>query len=1138
MENIEKTLNEELRNNDCIENLVNAIDSQKSIYDAFVVDGKLVIVFNDELETNEVEKMQAMLKSMDGCGEVFSEEFELGYKENFKSLTLDLLTDNVSIGKFEQGGKVDWRELEDTLKRIKQENPSKKVGYSFIADAPKGYRISINGKYRDEQGNYHAQGGEMAKGSTHSIDLDTNNIEDEDFQKYLKYIGVSYKVISKAKGTSYSQEDVVRYIGTRKSLLHLIDDYFAVTREDGIEMMREIKKMATGGEMEDYYDGQGDEGYGNTFEELRSQIVLGVMEDLRIPRETAEKVVLEKEEMLTDLIENHGETNIYSLVQKAQEEDDSYARHMETRRRMRNDEDTYPKGFNEFAKGGEVNKKNSIEWLFNHMGNEAAGYTTEMHSGEALDYAKQMHKQEIIDAWKNGDTELPNEQAANKFAEKYYNQTFLGVESDYYQHAKGGEVAKYKNFEMVVISKELNKDGGRNFKDRILVSATNVKEAKEIATKLWKERINDESDLMMLDVLTDSELRQSKKYAKGGNVRSKGDEITLTKSEINKYIKLSQKIDELIERQDKLSHDYNDENDILERSIRNLSENLQDFEEQLYEKYNDRSKVIDLLSSHIYETYAKGGMLDKYEFIDSLTDIYKIRSKWFAIGKRYGIETKGEGYTKKEALENLDLHLSYVTEKDKYAKGGEVGNITPALNRKVSQRAEEIYLKEKGKTSSDFDNAFDKAIIEFGYKPSIYHAVMQEIGPEYGSSEYAKGGEVKMQMDYRLSNKDEHNVEAMWLELSKDKSKTRGEIIDAISDELKINWFEISSWIKRNYKTYAQGGEMAKDGKAQSNFRGIDLFEDYEMQEPELKKIVQKINDAYDKDAISTLFLNRILRQTEKIGYTFEFDMDGGAYGLRPIGVDIIEVQGYEEYAKGGQIAKDFYVVVQLPNGLITKKDFDGFSKDKIIQWCEEKGWKYNSKGEKLGGQILKNYEFFVKEWKRVNVGQLPSKKYAIGGEVKKISTTTQVKRNLRGSGAFTLELEMAVYVPSTTVADQIISKTLFQKRIQEVEKYLSKLFGGYSSTAIDGGYVSKEKGLIKEDVAKVTAFGTEDAIKKNFKPLMRQISKWCESWGQESMGFEFEGDLYYVSKDAKFSKGGKIENKTVKPKFVKNAKK
>jgi len=59
----------------------------------------------------------------------------------------------------------------------------------------------------------------------------------------------------------------------------------------------------------------------------------------------------------------------------------------------------------------------------------------------------------------------------------------------------------------------------------------------------------------------------------------------------------------------------------------------------------------------------------------------------------------------------------------------------------------------------------------------------------------------KMQMNYRLSTEDQHNVEAMWLKLSKDKSKTRGETIDAISDELKINWFEISSWIMKNYNT-------------------------------------------------------------------------------------------------------------------------------------------------------------------------------------------------------------------------------------------------------------------------------------------------------------------------------------------------
>ena len=48
---------------------------------------------------------------------------------------------------------VDMGELQDTLKRVKKENPGKKVGYSFIQDAPKGYKISIDGKYVNESVN-------------------------------------------------------------------------------------------------------------------------------------------------------------------------------------------------------------------------------------------------------------------------------------------------------------------------------------------------------------------------------------------------------------------------------------------------------------------------------------------------------------------------------------------------------------------------------------------------------------------------------------------------------------------------------------------------------------------------------------------------------------------------------------------------------------------------------------------------------------------------------------------------------------------------------------------------------------------------------------------------------------------------
>jgi uncharacterized protein YegP (UPF0339 family) len=45
---------------------------------------------------------------------------------------------------------VDMKELEDTLKRLKKENPGKKIGYAFVKDSLKGYKISIDGKYIQE----------------------------------------------------------------------------------------------------------------------------------------------------------------------------------------------------------------------------------------------------------------------------------------------------------------------------------------------------------------------------------------------------------------------------------------------------------------------------------------------------------------------------------------------------------------------------------------------------------------------------------------------------------------------------------------------------------------------------------------------------------------------------------------------------------------------------------------------------------------------------------------------------------------------------------------------------------------------------------------------------------------------------
>lgn len=145
---------------------------------------------------------------------------------------------------------------------------------------------------------------------------------------------------------------------------------------------------------------------------------------------------------------------------------------------------------------------------------------------------------------------------------------------------------------------------------------------------------------------------------------------------------------------------------------------------------------------------------------------------------------------------------------------------------------------------------------------------------------------------------------------------------------------------------------------------------------------------------------------------------------------------------------------------------------------------------------------------------------YARGGGIE-----SKMKDKL--SKNFELPIEMAVYVPSTEKANQVISKRDFHNRIEEVQKYLSNLVGGFSATNIEGGYMSEEKGLVQEDVVKVTAFSGRDNFEQKLKQLVEKISDWAKDWSQESIGFEFEGDLFYIEGGASFARGGSIDYET-----------
>jgi hypothetical protein len=123
----------------------------------------------------------------------------------------------------------------------------------------------------------------------------------------------------------------------------------------------------------------------------------------------------------------------------------------------------------------------------------------------------------------------------------------------------------------------------------------------------------------------------------------------------------------------------------------------------------------------------------------------------------------------------------------------------------------------------------------------------------------------------------------------------------------------------------------------------------------------------------------------------------------------------------------------------------------------------------------------------------------------------------------FHLPLELAVYVPSTQDVDEVISEDELNARVNEVSKYLASTFGGFTKSERVGGFMTSKSELVTEDVIPVVSFATKQDYEANKEKLVEKLSEWARKWGQEAIGFEFEGDLYYVPQ--KFDKGGDVRD-------------
>ena len=242
-ENYEEDEDEYETNDECVEAVVDMAKGVKEVADFFIVEGKLVIVFKNQLTTNQMDELNSELKGIKGCGEVFDDSFEMTFGEEYKSITLDLKTDDIEIGKFAKGGGVEKAynvfNYTDNVYATDEVFKTKKSANEFIKEFRN--RFSRQGYYRDNQMNKIAiedidllaiptdfspfrkmkEGGSIAEGNYHMILSQAKEVKHhvDELQDILKKEdSIEAWVVAKMENVSSTLSDVTHYLDGKSDM--------------------------------------------------------------------------------------------------------------------------------------------------------------------------------------------------------------------------------------------------------------------------------------------------------------------------------------------------------------------------------------------------------------------------------------------------------------------------------------------------------------------------------------------------------------------------------------------------------------------------------------------------------------------------------------------------------------------------------------------------------------------------------------------------------------------------------------------------------------------------------------------------------------------------------------------------------
>lgn len=119
-------------------------------------------------------------------------------------------------------------------------------------------------------------------------------------------------------------------------------------------------------------------------------------------------------------------------------------------------------------------------------------------------------------------------------------------------------------------------------------------------------------------------------------------------------------------------------------------------------------------------------------------------------------------------------------------------------------------------------------------------------------------------------------------------------------------------------------------------------------------------------------------------------------------------------------------------------------------------------------------------------------------------------KKMPRGFRKF--DVSNAVYLTDHDNEGNKISEKEFYSRIQEIESFFVNLFGGHTRAALGKGeFMTKDKKTIEENTVKIESFTDKKTFAKKSEELKVWLLEKKKEWKQEYIGYEFQGDLFYI---------------------------